>query len=82
MSNVAIMHGLAAWFTVDFIGSQTRVVLSTAPDQPGTHWYQCRLLLSTPLAVNASQCIHGNLHFKANKKYSYDIEMQGKEKKT
>lgn len=69
------MHGLGCWFTVDFIGSTSRVVLSTAPDEPGTHWYQCRLLLPTPMAVNASQTVSGNLHFVANKKFSYDIEM-------
>ncbi|GAB9472808.1 hypothetical protein Gpo141_00009975 [Globisporangium polare] len=75
IDKTAIMHGLGCWFTVDFIGSTSRVVLSTAPDEPGTHWYQCRLLLPTPMAVNASQTVSGNLHFVANKKFSYDIEM-------
>jgi histone-arginine methyltransferase CARM1 len=71
------MNGLGCWFTVDFIGSTSRVVLSTAPDEPGTHWYQCRLLLPTPIAVNKSQTISGSLHFVANKKFSYDIDMEG-----
>ncbi|TMW57527.1 hypothetical protein Poli38472_003452 [Pythium oligandrum] len=76
IERTAIMHGMACWFTVDFLGSTSRVVLSTAPDQPGTHWYQCRLLLPTPIAVNASQGITGNLHFVGNKKFSYDIDME------
>lgn len=76
IDRTAIMHGLGCWFTVDFLGSTSRVVLSTAPDQPGTHWYQCRLLLHTPIAVNATQIVSGNLHFVANKKFSYDIDME------
>uniref|UniRef100_K3WWL9 type I protein arginine methyltransferase n=1 Tax=Globisporangium ultimum (strain ATCC 200006 / CBS 805.95 / DAOM BR144) TaxID=431595 RepID=K3WWL9_GLOUD len=76
IDKTAIMNGLGCWFTVDFIGSTSRVVLSTAPDEPGTHWYQCRLLLPTPIAVNKSQTISGSLHFVANKKFSYDIDME------
>ncbi|TYZ59087.1 hypothetical protein PybrP1_007207 [[Pythium] brassicae (nom. inval.)] len=76
ITKTAIMHGLGCWFTVDFLGSNAHVTLSTAPDEPGTHWYQCRLLLPTPIAVNASQTVSGNLHFVANKKFSYDIEME------
>ncbi|KAJ0403977.1 hypothetical protein ATCC90586_005844 [Pythium insidiosum] len=76
IERTAILHGLACWFTVDFLGSTARVVLSTGPDQPGTHWYQCRLLLPNPIAVNATQTVTGNLHFVANKKFSYDIDME------
>uniref|UniRef100_H3GWQ9 type I protein arginine methyltransferase n=1 Tax=Phytophthora ramorum TaxID=164328 RepID=H3GWQ9_PHYRM len=77
VERTAIMHGLGCWFTVDFLGSDARVVLSTAPQDAGTHWYQCRLLLATPVAVNASQSVSGNLHFVANKKFSYDIDLEG-----
>uniref|UniRef100_A0AAV1TF50 type I protein arginine methyltransferase n=1 Tax=Peronospora matthiolae TaxID=2874970 RepID=A0AAV1TF50_9STRA len=76
VERTAIVHGLGCWFTVDFVGSDARVVLSTAPQDAGTHWYQCRLLLSTPVAVNASQSISGNLHFVANKKFSYDVDLE------
>lgn len=76
VERTAIMHGLGCWFTVDFLGSDTRVVLSTSPHDAGTHWYQCRLLLSTPIAVNASQSVSGNVHFVANKKFSYDIDLE------
>ncbi|ETW00356.1 hypothetical protein H310_07002 [Aphanomyces invadans] len=75
-NKTAIMHGLACWFTVDFIGTNATVVLSTGPWDTGTHWYQCRLLLKQPIAVNSSQAIYGNLHFTANNKFSYDIEME------
>lgn len=77
IERTAILHGLGCWFTVDFLGSAARVVLSTAPDQPGTHWYQCRLLLSSPIAVNATQTVSGNLHFVGNKKFSYDVDIEG-----
>ncbi|CAH0476793.1 unnamed protein product [Peronospora belbahrii] len=76
VERTAVMHGLGCWFTVDFLGSEARVVLSTAPESAGTHWYQCRLLLATPVAVNASQSVSGNLHFVANKKFSYDIDLE------
>ncbi|TDH67635.1 uncharacterized protein CCR75_006551 [Bremia lactucae] len=76
VERTAIMHGLGCWFTVDFIGSDARIMLSTSPHDVGTHWYQCRLLLATPIAVNASQSVSGNLHFVANTKFSYDIDME------
>lgn len=38
--SIAMMHGFGCWFDINFIGSNATVVLSTAPDQPGTHWYQ------------------------------------------
>nr|CCA27260.1 histonearginine methyltransferase putative [Albugo laibachii Nc14] len=76
IEKTAILHGLACWFTVSFNGSRSRVVLSTAPNAPGTHWYQCRLLLPEPIAVNTTQSVSGSLHFKANEKYSYDIVME------
>lgn len=69
----ALCHGLACWFTVDFNGGDVSVTLDTGPDQPGTHWYQCRLLLKQPLAVNAGQRIVGSLRMSANERYSYHL---------
>jgi len=34
------VHGLAFWFDVLFQGSNVPVWLSTAPQEPLTHWYQ------------------------------------------
>lgn len=73
--NIAIMHGLAGWFDISFNGTQEIVVLSTAPECPGTHWYQCRLLLLEPIAVNRGQIISGSLHFAVNEAYSYNVTM-------
>ena len=75
IDQTAIMHGIGGWFDISFNGRQSTVVLSTAPDQPGTHWYQCRLLFHEPLAVNKGQYISGELHFRANDKFSYNINM-------
>ena len=69
------MHGLAGWFDINFIGSTENVLLSTAPDCPGTHWYQCRLLFKDPLAVNKGQFISGTMKFLANEHFSYYIDM-------
>lgn len=72
------MHGLGGWFDLNFIGTQENVVLSTAPECPGTHWYQCRMLLHEPLAVNRGQIVSGELHFVANDSFSYYIELTAK----
>lgn len=75
IDTTAIMHGIGGWFDINFIGSKETVCLSTSPDCPGTHWYQCRLLLGDPIAVNKGQSISGSLHFIANEKFSYYIDM-------
>jgi len=71
VDQTAIMHGLGGWFDINFYGSAEHVKLSTAPDCPGTHWYQCRLLFKDPLAVNKGQTVSGTLQFTANEKFSY-----------
>lgn len=64
ITRTALMHGIGCWFDVCFEGSDAHVWLNTAPTHPATHWYQCRLLLRQPLAVNATQVVTGTLHFK------------------
>jgi len=76
IDQTAIMHGIGGWFDINFFGNTEHVKLSTAPDCPGTHWYQCRLLFKDPIAVNKGQTISGSLLFTANEKFSYFIEMQ------
>lgn len=70
------IHGLAFWFDVAFIGSFTTVWLSTAPNQPLTHWYQVRCMFRTPLFAKAGEYITGRCVMKANKRQSYDIEIE------
>lgn len=77
ISKTSLCHGMACWFDILFAGSTNHITLSTAPDQPGTHWYQCRLLYQTPLAVNVGQTIKGVLDFEANDKFSYYIKLTG-----
>lgn len=69
------MHGLAGWFDISFNGTNETVVLTTAPETTGTHWYQCRLLLAEPIAVNRGQSISGTMHFIANEHFSYYIDL-------
>jgi histone-arginine methyltransferase CARM1 len=40
-----------------------------------THWQQCRLLLSEPLAVNRGQRIVGTIRFRTNSNRSYDLDL-------
>lgn len=70
-----LVHGIAGWFDAIFEGSTTTVTLSTAPWCPGTHWYQIRFLLETPLAVNAGQRLEGYVRMEANHLQSYYVEV-------
>ena len=65
----------AAWFDVTFKGSAVVAVLPTGPASPGTHWYQCRLLLRSPLALNAGQRVTGVLRMVANERWSYNLSL-------
>jgi histone-arginine methyltransferase CARM1 len=72
-----LVHGLAGWFDVTFDGSLSRVVLSTAPDQPATHWAQLRFLFRRPLELRAGERFEGNLTLVANASSSYDALVEG-----
>mmetsp|Transcript_1170 Transcript_1170/g.3380 ORF Transcript_1170/g.3380 Transcript_1170/m.3380 type:complete len:601 (-) Transcript_1170:179-1981(-) len=73
-----LVHGMAGWFDAIFEGTNSKVLLSTAPWCPGTHWYQIRFLLETPLAVNAGQHIEGTLTMEANNLQSYYVRLFAK----
>jgi histone-arginine methyltransferase CARM1 len=75
IDKTAIMHGLGGWFDIEFNGSGSTVVLSTAPEKPTTHWYQCRMMFSQPIGVNRGQTVSGSLRFRANEKFSYFIDV-------
>ena len=75
VDKTGLCHGLGLWFDVLFDGTSVKHVLSTAPTEPATHWYQCRLVLREPLAVNARQRIKGSLRMQANASYSYDLTL-------
>eukprot|EP00931_Biecheleriopsis_adriatica_P007493 TRINITY_DN108773_c0_g1_i1.p1 TRINITY_DN108773_c0_g1~~TRINITY_DN108773_c0_g1_i1.p1 ORF type:complete len:556 (+),score=90.97 TRINITY_DN108773_c0_g1_i1:42-1709(+) len=75
ISREADVHGLATWFDVDLGGSQTPVILSTAPTQPGTHWYQVRLLLRSVLHVKKGDILKGELDMRGNNRQSYDCRV-------
>lgn len=76
ITKTSLLTGLACWFTIDLSGSEAKVILSTAPECPRTHWHQTRLLLEHPLAVNRGQSLSGSLKFQANAHSSYNIVMQ------
>ncbi|XP_038640919.1 histone-arginine methyltransferase CARM1 isoform X3 [Scyliorhinus canicula] len=75
MLHSGLVHGLAFWFDVAFIGSQMTVWLSTAPTEPLTHWYQVRCLLQSPLFTKAGDTLTGTAVLNANKRQSYDISI-------
>jgi len=78
MLSSGMVHGLAFWFDVAFIGSGATVWLSTAPTEPLTHWYQVRCLLQNPLLVKQGQVLTGRVLMVANAKQSYDVTIECK----
>ncbi|XP_076121214.1 histone-arginine methyltransferase CARM1 isoform X2 [Alosa pseudoharengus] len=75
MLHSGLVHGLAFWFDVAFVGSVMTVWLSTAPTEPLTHWYQVRCLLQSPLFAKAGDTMSGTAMLVANKRQSYDISI-------
>jgi histone-arginine methyltransferase CARM1 len=76
------VHGLAGWFDVSFDGSTERVLLSTAPDHPRTHWAPMRFVFAEPIEVSIGQKLTGKLVLRANPQSSYGAtfkaELEGK----
>ncbi|XP_051283246.1 histone-arginine methyltransferase CARM1 [Dicentrarchus labrax] len=70
-----LVHGLAFWFDVAYLGSTSTVWLSTAPSEPLTRWYQVRCLLQTPLFAKLGQTLSGTVLLAANNRHSYDIHI-------
>uniref|UniRef100_A0AAY3ZVP8 Histone-arginine methyltransferase CARM1 n=1 Tax=Denticeps clupeoides TaxID=299321 RepID=A0AAY3ZVP8_9TELE len=75
MMQSGLVHGLAFWFDVAFMGSVMTVWLSTAPTEPLTHWYQVRCLLQSPLFTKVGDTLTGTAVLIANKRQSYDISI-------
>jgi len=76
MLSTGTIHGLAFWFDVAFLGQISHVYLSTAPQEPLTHWYQVRCLLPNPVFVRAGQKVSGHVVLHANCRQSYDVEIE------
>ncbi|XP_029303299.1 histone-arginine methyltransferase CARM1 [Cottoperca gobio] len=70
-----LVHGLAFWFDVAYLGSKSTVWLSTAPTEPLTRWYQVRCLLQTPLFAKLGQTLSGTVLLAVNNRQSYDIHI-------
>ncbi|XP_034411426.1 histone-arginine methyltransferase CARM1-like isoform X2 [Cyclopterus lumpus] len=70
-----LVHGLAFWFDVAYLGSKATVWLSTAPTEPLTRWSQIRCLLQTPLFAKLGQTLSGTVLLAANDRQSYDINI-------
>jgi hypothetical protein len=74
ISRTGVMHGFGLYFDAYFRGSERKnqVILSTAPENPATHWYQTRLLMREPLGVTKNQKLKGTLKLEANTEQSFD----------
>lgn len=56
INNCVVLYRMTVW-------------LSTAPNEPLTHWYQVRCLLQTPLFAKMGQTLSGQVQLIANKRY-------------
>uniref|UniRef100_A0A3Q4AU52 type I protein arginine methyltransferase n=1 Tax=Mola mola TaxID=94237 RepID=A0A3Q4AU52_MOLML len=74
LRQTGLVHGLAFWFDVAYLGSRVTVWLSTAPTEPLTRWYQVRCLLQTPLFARTGQTLSGTVLLAANRQ-RYDIHI-------
>jgi histone-arginine methyltransferase CARM1 len=72
----AVVHGLAGWFDVAFEGTSERVVLTTAPDAPETHWSQLRFVFVEPLTLRRGETVTGTLTLSANSHSSYTARFE------
>ncbi|KAK7502259.1 hypothetical protein BaRGS_00006623 [Batillaria attramentaria] len=76
MMQGGMIHGLAFWFEVGFLGSDYAVWLSTSPTEPLTHWYQVRCLVEKPVLVKQGQTLTGNVKLRCNNRQSYDVDIE------
>ncbi|OWF34837.1 Histone-arginine methyltransferase CARM1 [Mizuhopecten yessoensis] len=76
MMESGLIHGLAFWFDVAFLGTNESIWLSTAPTETLTHWYQVRCLIETPVLVKRGQTVTGKCLLRCNKRQSYDVDIE------
>ena len=76
-----LIHGLAFWFDVGFLGGThggKDIWLSTCPNEPLTHWYQVWCVFKNPLFGRQHEHLSGVVIMKANQRQSYDIKIEAK----
>jgi type I protein arginine methyltransferase len=78
MAHGGAINGIAGWFDLAFDGSTNRVVLSTAPDVPNTHWWQLRFVFPQPLMTRIGQVFSGRMILCANRAASYTVHVEGR----
>lgn len=66
ISQAGTLHGLVGYFDLE---AAPGVVLSTAPDQPLTHWEQCFFPIDEPVAVQPGDRITARLKFTLGKRW-------------
>lgn len=67
--NYMLVKGLMSLNHSFIILYRMTVWLSTAPNEPLTHWYQVRCLLQTPLFAKMGQTLSGHVQLIANNRY-------------
>lgn len=73
MKYTGVVHGLAGWFSVGFLGPECVEWLQTGPTQDRTHWQQCRFFFRKPVGVNAGEFLSGEYKMSVNDQRSYNV---------
>ena len=79
-----LLHGFAYWFDVEFdSGGEKRVVLSTSPSSPDTHWHQTVVILPDTLLVSVDEQVSCLISLtqdsKNTRRYNITIEIPEEE---
>jgi hypothetical protein len=61
-----VFHGMALWFTVDFITPAGTERLSTGPEAPATHWKQTTVLFPQAFSVTEGLTIRSQISLETN----------------
>jgi histone-arginine methyltransferase CARM1 len=77
LAHPGLIHGVAGWFDVSFVGTSETVLLTTAPDAPRTHWAPMRMVFKEPIETRIGQKLSGKLVLRANKESSYSATFTG-----
>lgn len=74
VKEITMLHGICCWFEAAL--GPSGGVLSTAPGAAGTHWYQTRFLVRSPLQVAPGAHVKGSLEFIAHQRRSYFVQLE------
>lgn len=82
-SREGVFHGMALWFTVDFITPKGTERLSTGPEAPATHWKQTTILFPQAFSAAEGMTISSKVSLETNeenpRRYNVTVDIHNPE---